>query len=131
MRICLTTLFKNVNPLDGKQWECRPFNAHEINSSSQEPSDMPWNELQSYALETGPYGELQRAFHISRIKKFVIEGVPQQDNHPIKIGANDQGKILVYEGYHRLCAAMLRGDIALEVRDDSSLLNIPSLVISS
>jgi hypothetical protein len=116
-----------VDPLNGKMWKCDPIEVAEIRAAleSGNVEERPWSEVKS-SLEPS----LHRAFHVARIALLASKPAEADDTHKVMIGIAPD-RIWIYDGNHRIAAAIVRGDVAMKVwiapYDESAVLtHLPS-----
>ena len=99
MYISVKLLTKYANPLVNPPWvgDIKPITHEEITEACKNPTH-PGQEYDAY------YGE-SRAEHINRIAWLVVHGWL---NDPIEIHMGDAW--VIFDGNHRLAAAIYRGD---------------------
>ncbi|WP_158670146.1 hypothetical protein [Bradyrhizobium guangdongense] len=100
-----------VNPLNGDMWKCAPIEEAEITQAleARDFEEKPWKEVKE-TLDPS----LHRAFHVARIAYLASSPNKPDDDRPIVIGIAPD-RVWIYDGNHRIAAAMVRGDSTMKI----------------
>lgn len=100
-----------VDPLSGDMWQCAPITIGEVRAAitSGVCEDRSWATVKD-AIEP----DQQRTFHIARIATLSREVIGHGDD-PIIIAIGPDS-VWVYDGSHRIGAAIVRQQATLRVR---------------
>jgi len=115
MLVSLTKLLRIVNPLDTPPWK-------EITSSISK-DEINSTIATNYGLEYDPFKPQTRQQHIRKIAYFVKNG---WNDDPITIIFH-QNIYPIYDGNHRLCAAIVRNDEYIFANVEGSFLKIKEI----
>ncbi len=108
--VAVSELQAQVDPLSGDMWKCAPIPIDEVKAAmaAGRNCDVSW----AVAGHEMPV-ELQREFHVRRIAWLAMQPVTDGD-HPIMV-AIAPDRVWVYDGNHRIAAAIARGEMSLEI----------------
>mgnify|MGYP003383414199 CR=1 FL=1 len=109
-RVSTENLATIVNPMSGEMWKCEPIDVEEVKTamSSGCTAEDSWN-----AQKDAIPNELHRDFHVRRIAALASKAI-SNENHPVVI-AIAPDRVWIYDGNHRVAAAIVRGDPTLDV----------------
>lgn len=105
----ISELRQVVDPLDGSHWKVRPISPDEILEAIDAGAfvDISWQEVSATIPK-----ELHDIFHVRRIAHLVKNAPTESQEHKVMLCmVNDEAWL--YDGYHRLAAAIVRGDTEL------------------
>lgn len=100
-----------VNPLDGSHWQVRPLSVEEVEDavSAGEFVELSWQEVSAELPKP-----LHDLFHIRRIAYLVEHPPVESSEHKIILCmVNDEAWL--YDGWHRLAAAIVRRDASITI----------------
>jgi hypothetical protein len=100
-----------VDPLNGQTWKCDPIQAAEVIAALQEGDveERSWN-----AVKGDLDASLHRAFHVARNAFLAAKPAETDDEHKVIIAIGPD-RIWVYDGNHRVAAAIVRGDATMRI----------------
>jgi hypothetical protein len=110
-RVPITSLKAVINPLDGDMWKVAAIDPQEVRDAADKGTvcKYSWAELKN---ELPP--ELHRAFHISRIAWLLAVEPNRNDPHKLLLNVTKH-RIWLFDGNHRVAAAIVRGDNAINL----------------
>jgi hypothetical protein len=105
-QVSISDLRAHLDPLRGEMWKCAPIKITDVEAAvAADDFDVrPWTTVKD---DMDP--KVHRDFHISRIAYLVSHAAPVDDSYPVLI-AIAPDRVWVYDGNHRLAAAIVRGD---------------------
>lgn len=109
-RVPVSEIRNIVDPLLGETWKCAPIAIAEVQTAVEQQKfrSESWNAVQQSVAP-----EQARDFHIHRIAYLVHHGYDQEA--PKIAVAHDGVRTWIYDGNHRVAAAIIRGDAALDI----------------
>lgn len=109
--VALEELRLHVDPLTGDMWKCPPITVEEVRAAMI----AGVHDVRAWGLVKDQIApEQHRAFHIARIAALAREPIAHGD-HPILI-AIAPDRVWVFDGNHRIAAALVRGQSTVRVR---------------